>query len=122
MSHPVHVRTTIVALLLAALGLVGCGGGSSKGSSAKSAGAGVAGTAITIQNFAFSPPVLLAKTGDTITVTNKDDTEHTFTANDKSFDTGPFKGSKTIKMNKAGTFAYHCSIHTFMHGTIQVSG
>jgi plastocyanin len=70
----------------------------------------------------FSPTPLPAKVGDTITVTNKDGINHTFTADDNSFDTGAFSsGSKMVKVANAGTIAYHCNIHTFMHGTIQVA-
>lgn len=77
---------------------------------------------ITIQNLAFSPSTLPAEVGDTVTVTNKDSINHTFTADNRSFDTGAFSsGSKTVKLSYAGTIPYHCKIHTFMHGTLQVS-
>ena len=84
--------------------------------------AGTTGTAITIKDFTFSPTPLHAKVGDTITVTNDDNTAHQLTANDSSFDTGAFSsGSKTITVAKAGTFAYHCAIHDYMTGVIQVA-
>ena len=70
----------------------------------------------------FSPTPLNAKVGDTITVSNQDGTDHELKANDASFDTGRFSsGSKTIKVEKAGMFAYHCAIHDYMTGVIQVS-
>jgi plastocyanin len=52
-------------------------------------------------------------------VTNSDSTNHSMTANDGSFDTGVFSsGSKTIQLPKAGTFMFHCRIHSFMTGTV----
>jgi plastocyanin len=59
----------------------------------------------------------------TITVTNRDTTAHTTTADDgKSFDTGNIDpgSSATISPPKAGTYKYHCNIHPFMHGTLVV--
>jgi plastocyanin len=70
----------------------------------------------------FVPTPTQAKVGQTITVTNDDSTDHSFTAVDGSFDTGVFSsGSKTITVTKAGTFAVHCRIHNFMTGSVVVS-
>ena len=69
---------------------------------------------VTISNFEFSPDTLEVKVGDTITVDNKDQTEHTVTARDKSFDTGTFMGKTNFTVTKAGTFEYICEIHPFM--------
>jgi plastocyanin len=117
-----HLRLGLVSVALT-LAVVACGGSSKAPASAGTTTATAsAGAVITIQNLAFSPSTLQAKTGDTITVTNKDGINHTFTADDNSFDTGAFSsGSKTVKLGKAGTVPYHCNIHSFMHGTIQVS-
>jgi plastocyanin len=112
------MKRAFAVVVVTALGLLGCGSSASK-TTATSAGPAASGTAVTIQNFAFSPSPLSAKVGDTVTVTNKDNTNHTFTADDNSFDTGPFSsGSKTVKLTKTGTLTYHCNIHSFMHGTI----
>jgi len=78
--------------------------------------------AVTIQNMAFSPASLTVKVGDKVTWTNQDSVEHTATASNNSFDTGVIKpgqsGSNTFA--KAGTYAYHCSIHPSMTATIIV--
>ena len=80
------------------------------------------GPALTIKSFSFSPNPLVAKVGDTVTVTNLDGTNHTVTALDGSFNVGPFSsGSRTFRLAKAGTFNFHCNIHNFMTGVIQVS-
>jgi plastocyanin len=101
--------------LAAAIGLAACG------ASAKNAAAPAA--QLTIKNFAFSPTPLTAKVGDTITIMNNDTTDHTVTDSGGSFDTGHIAPgtTKTISVTKAGTYSYHCNIHTTMRGTIQVS-
>ena len=77
---------------------------------------------MTIKDFKFSPTPLSAKAGDTITVTNQDATDHQVKANDGSFDSGRFAdGSKTFTVTKPGTFAYHCDVHDYMTGIIQVT-
>ncbi len=105
------------------LGVIACGGSASKTTSKPTTSAGPpGGVGLTIKNFGFQPNPLQAKVGDTITVTNLDNTNHTVTANDKSFDTGQFAtGTKTITLTKPGVIAFHCNIHDYMHGTIQVT-
>lgn len=78
---------------------------------------------IDISNFMYSPAALKVKVGSTITITNEDDVEHTATSNTEGvFNTGTLnKGqAMSFKLNKVGTFSYHCSFHAFMHGTIEV--
>jgi plastocyanin len=79
------------------------------------------GTAVSIKNFQFSPNPIVVKAGSTLTVTNHDGTAHTFTANDKSFDTGDINGGTkaTVKIGAPGKYAYHCNIHNYMTGTIE---
>ena len=116
-------RIALIALVIGA----GCSSGSSSVSSSSNssslpAGAGAQGTTITIKDFKFAPDPLNAKVGDTITVTNLDNTDHELKANDGSFDAGRYSsGSKTITVTKAGTFAYHCDVHDYMTGVIQVA-
>jgi plastocyanin len=59
----------------------------------------------------------------TITWTNKDVAPHTATASDGSFDTGAINpGSTASAMVKGqGDIQYHCNIHPWMHGSLQVS-
>jgi plastocyanin len=140
-SVVVRLRSIILPALVAvvvaaALLLAGCGGGSSTstGSPAKSGGGSATGTGATsaplsghvkidISNFMYSPAVLEVEVGSTITITNEDETEHTATSNTEGvFDTGTLKKgqSTSFKVNKVGSFSYHCSFHAFMHGTIEV--
>ncbi len=76
----------------------------------------------TISDFKFTPATITIHAGDTITWTNVGPTEHTATASNGSFNTGLLKkgqsGSHTF--TQPGTYAYICTIHPFMHGTIVV--
>jgi plastocyanin len=78
---------------------------------------------VVIKNFSFSPKPITVKTGSTITVINDDNTTHTLTANNGAFNTGDVGGGQNghITVDRAGTFAYHCTIHTFMTGTARVT-
>ena len=98
--------------------------GTTESTAMGSGGTGQGGTTITIKDFTFAPATLTAKVGDTITVLNEDGAPHTVTANDQSFDSGRLQpdSSGTIKVEKPGTFAYHCEIHEQMKGTLEVQG
>jgi plastocyanin len=82
-----------------------------------------AATGVTIKNFLFAPRAITVHVGDSVSWTNQDSAPHTATANDGSFDTGQLakgkSGSHTF--TKAGTFAYICSIHPSMKGTVTVA-
>src|SRR4051794_18514070 len=84
-----------------------------------------ASTSVTINNYQFTPHSIAVTPGSTVTWTNKQaDDNHTVTADDGSFDTGVIKaagGSASLTFSTEGTFAYHCTIHPTMHGTVVVS-
>jgi plastocyanin len=89
---------------------------------ATTAGGAAAGNAVSIANFAFSPTSITAKVGDKVTWTNNDSTTHTVTADDNSFSSGDLApgASFSFTFTKAGTFPYHCSIHSSMKATVVV--
>jgi plastocyanin len=85
--------------------------------------ADAASAAVTISNFSFQPASVTVNAGDAVTWTNADNVSHSATANSGAWDTGIFSsGSKTIVMTAPGTFPYHCAVHSFMTGTVVVSG
>ena len=137
MTRPVRsasrfgVATFALALALGAAACSGAStassaapaGGSAAASAAGSASSGGAAGAVTIQNFAFNPASVTASVGSTVTWTNQDNTAHTVTADDGSFDSKNLANGKTFSQtfSKAGTFSYHCSIHSQMKATVVVS-
>jgi plastocyanin len=87
----------------------------------KGSDATVVTTSVTISNFAFDPTNISVSSGDIITFTNKDTVTHTITAYDGSFNQTVDAGQATeVKIIKAGTYDYHCSIHPSMKGSIVV--
>ncbi len=82
---------------------------------------GSGGTPVAIAGSAYDPASVTVAKGSTVTWTNTDGTTHTVT-----FDAGPDCGrmsqgatvSRTF--SDAGSFAYHCTIHSFMKGTVVV--
>jgi plastocyanin len=89
---------------------------------AKSTDAGT--VAATIKDFKFSPDPIQAKVGDVVAWTNNDSTAHTVTPDDASCEGQQAAPGATVALTfgEAGTYTYHCAIHSSMKGTVQVSG
>ena len=126
------MRRTLIALtLLAAAGALaaGCGsnnsgsGGYGGGPTSSAAGTTGSGTAVAIDNFAFSPATLKVKVSQKVSWTNEQPgVAHTVTADGGTFDHPmPSGATFSFAFTKAGSLAYHCTIHPSMHGTIVVS-
>jgi plastocyanin len=112
-------RRLSVLVLVAGLAVAAaaCSSSGSKASSNKSGASTIA-----IANFKFSD--ISVPAGSTVTVSNNDTTNHTVTADDgKSFDVAVDQG-KTATFtapSAAGTYKFHCKIHSTMHGTLTVT-
>jgi plastocyanin len=79
------------------------------------------GATVDIDNFAYHPPTLKIAAGSTVAFSNSSGVAHTATRAG-SFTTGKIKPGKSVsvRFKQPGTFAYHCTIHPFMHGKIVV--
>lgn len=79
--------------------------------------------AVAVKDFAFGPADIAAKVGQTITFTNGDSAPHTASLNDGSCSTGTIAPgtSDGLTFAVAGTYPFHCKIHSSMKGTITVS-
>lgn len=72
----------------------------------------------------FSPSPRTVTVGQTVSWHNALGATHTATADGGGFNTGSIAAGATstpITMSTAGTFAYHCSIHPSMVGTLTVN-
>jgi plastocyanin len=111
-------RLAVLVLVVAALALslAACS------SSSKSSSSGSGSAVITMQNTSFNVtgPV---KAGATVNIKNNDSFTHTVTSDDgTSFDVS-VDGGKTATItapSKAGTYKFHCNIHSNMHATLTV--
>lgn len=136
-SQAVFVSAVIVAV--AACGSSAspaASSGASAGASAAASSAGGGGTCakapdgttaaatVTMQNFAFAPASVTVKKGEAVSWTNSDTANHTVTMIDGACDAGQVAKGVTVLLtfNDAGTYAYHCTIHQSMTGTVEVTG
>ena len=145
LQEDVAVRVPIMVGALLAFAALGCGGGGGQPTGAPTAGptggaptgapttapngggeavqcdAGTPGSPVAIADFAFSPSSLTVAVNSTVTWTNADSAPHTVT-----FDDGPDcktlagGASENVLFTVAGTYPYHCNIHSSMKGTVVV--
>jgi plastocyanin len=75
---------------------------------------------VAIEDFAYAPSTVTIRVGDTVTWTNRDALAHTATGD--GWDTGDIEAgaSAAIRFDRAGTYAYLCTPHPTMTGTIVV--
>jgi amicyanin len=112
-------RRTLTVILVIGLSLLWAAVAFAVGGAPTNAGSG---HAVEIADFTYAPAELTIQVGDTVTWTNRDAVEHTATATDGSWDTGPLgEGeSASITFTAAGTYEYLCTPHPTMTGRIVV--
>jgi plastocyanin len=133
-----RIRTTgsvTAALVTLGLALGGCGSAATSSSSSSDASTSSASSSaaapasghvtVAIAGYKFQPAKLVVAPGTKVTFANHDQTAHTATAGGSGasgFDSGTIKpGARaTVTFRKAGTYAYICQFHAFMHGTVVV--
>ncbi|HEV8403438.1 MAG TPA: cupredoxin domain-containing protein [Candidatus Limnocylindrales bacterium] len=136
MSH----RTVAALAVSAIVMLAACSSSSSSpaasaaasaaGSGAASGGASVCGESaaagavtVNVVDFSFQPADITAKTGQVITFSNTGSAPHTATLDGGQCATPTIQPGKSdgLTFTVAGTYKFHCSIHSQMTGTIVVS-
>ena len=126
-------RQSIAALAIgASLAVAACGGGASAPATPSAAASAspaspsvtAAGTAaVTIASFTFAPASLGIAPGTTVSWANQDDVAHTVAWDDGAAGSGRLSAGGTPyarTFDRPGTYAYHCSIHPSMKGTVVV--
>jgi plastocyanin len=114
-----------------ALTLVLCGGAAlaqsgppASGASPAPAASPVASPAVVvhIKNFAYAPDTVTIRPGQSVRFVEEDETPHTVTADDKSFDSGNLERGRswTHVFAKEGAYPYFCAYHTYMKGKVVV--
>lgn len=134
-----RARTALTALTLTlAMSLTGCGSDSSPApakttpkaasspsatSPSKASTPQAAPAVITIKDFKFTTPSTV-KPGAAVMIKNEDGEAHTVTADGKGgFDVkiDPGATATLTAPSTAGSFPFHCTYHSDMHGTLTVS-
>ncbi len=127
------------ALLLLVLAFAACGGDdkadtaagdesaaatspASDGNGPAPSGDAVRSAKVKIVDFAYDLEPVTIEEGGKVIWLNEDSAPHTATADDGSFDTGTLEEGKlkSETFKEPGTYAYICSIHPDMHGTVEV--
>ena len=115
-------KSWIFSLVVAAAVATAVSTHAAQASSSAVAADGKAGTAVTIDNFSFSPATLTVPDGTTVVWTNKDDIPHTVVERNQKFKS---KGLDTddaysYTFSEPGTYEYFCGMHPKMVGKIVV--
>jgi plastocyanin len=84
--------------------------------------AAAAAAEVKVDNFSFSPATLTVAAGTTVTWTNRDDIPHNVVSTDKVFKSKVMDTDEKFSytFTKPGSYAYFCSIHPHMTGTVVV--
>jgi plastocyanin len=77
---------------------------------------------VTVAHMSFGPASVTAALGDSVTWSFQDSVAHTTTSDQGFWDSGVKSAGATYSraFTSAGTFAYHCSIHSMMRGKVTV--
>lgn len=118
-------RTSLAALATLGLLLGAC----STGDAPDEATGQQDGVAVEIDDFGYDPEVVEVAAGTTVTWSNEDATRHTVTAGDEddpdpdAYDLQVDEQGQTVSFtfDEPGTYAYFCTIHPFMEGTVEVT-
>ena len=130
-SNPRPRITVALAATGLALALAACSGSSGTAAPAATSAPSDApvseapaagGSTVSIKDFAFNPGSITVASGTTVTWTNDDTAGHTVTADDGSFDSATVAAGATFSQafGTAGTFTYHCNLHSSMTATVVV--
>jgi plastocyanin len=109
-----------IALLVAACST---GGSASSGSVATCTEAtGTGAVAVSIKDFSFEPAAITAKVGDLVMFTNTGFEPHNATLDAGGCATKTLQGGEVdgLRFTVAGSYPFHCTVHTQMTGTITV--
>jgi plastocyanin len=124
MMNPYSFLRLLIVAIGVSLIVSACGSDSSSPTAPTSAAADVT---VTIQadnaSNSYAPNPVSMRVGQTIAWRNADSIIHTATQDSGGFNTGSVAAGATsgaTMMNTAGTFAYHCTLHPGMVGTITV--
>ena len=122
MTRTLRILAASLALIVVG-SMAACGSSKKSDNSSNTTVANDAGnkTTLTVSGFAF-PSSTQAAAGSDLKIENKDGTTHTVTSDTGDFDVDVPASGATLKVpTKPGSYAFHCKIHSTMHGTLVVA-
>ncbi len=121
-SSPAPATQPVVAPSAQASAAPSAAAPSAQASVAPASAPSAGGSAVSIAGFSFKPATITVAVGATVTWTNQDSAGHTVTADDSSFTSERLATGATFSHTfaTAGTFTYHCAIHSSMKATVTV--
>jgi plastocyanin len=115
---------SLFIMLMSTISLISCSKGNSYGSSNMPPATA---NSVSIYMMAFTPANITVTVGSTVVWTNNDGIIHTVTSDDQGVDANVFDSGNITAGSKysrvfaaAGVFAYHCTLHPEMKGTVTV--
>ena len=80
-------------------------------------------TEVQIRDFEFVPATVVIMKGENVKWTNAGQVLHTSTSDTGKWDSGDLSHGQNFefKFDDTGTFAYHCTYHIAMKGTVRVT-
>ncbi len=120
--HRLHI-----AAILTTLVLIGAGCNAKTATTERTVNTGANNTAtvttISINDFAFNPKNIEVKVGTTVSWTNDDSASHIIVGDSGGPNSSTLATGDTYAytFNTAGSFPYHCGIHSMMTGTVTVT-
>lgn len=120
MNKSVLTWVLVVIIILAGVGIYYFG--SKYSNKSNNASQTVATNSVEIKNFAFKPADIKISKGTTVMWTNSDSATHAIKSDTGAFGSQDIISGQTYThtFSDAGTFAYHCSIHPSMTGSVVV--
>jgi plastocyanin len=122
MTRTLRILAVFLGLAVAAT-TAACGSSKKSSDTSNTTVANDAGNtkSLTVSGFAFPASTQAAASSD-LKIVNKDGTPHTVTADTGEFDVDVPATGATLKVpSKPGTYAFHCKIHSTMHGSLVVA-
>lgn len=112
------------ALFAGTMLLAGCGASATPTmpTQAQSSGVSIVQGSSNLTTTAFTPNPITISRGGTVTWKNSDTTPHTSTSDSGMWNSGSIAPGGTFSMTfpSAGTFTYHCTLHSGMVGSVVV--
>ena len=111
-----------IALVAAACSSSGGSTASTAAGPACSEATGAGTVTVSIKDFMFEPATISAKAGDLVTFTNAGEAPHNATLDAGGCATSTLQPGSAdgLRFTVAGTYPFHCTVHTQMKGTITV--